>query len=175
MRHLLACLAFLTLAALASAAPSHPLAGRWVIDPARSTELSPWRSIELTLSVEGDIVRLHRHFSAGRRTFDEHAELDLSRPVNLVPVAWWPDNRHLGAYISGDKQKRVHARWLDDGRILRLSSDLILSTSQGDRAVNVLSDFKVSANGALLTVTELRSTRNQPVVHTFTRADSARP
>lgn len=158
-----------------TAAPASPLAGTWRIDPARSHELSPWRDIVLTIAVDGDRVQLHRHFSAGRRTFDERLALDLAQPVNLVPVAWWPDNRHLGAYIGGDKTKRVRATWLDDRRILRLSSDLTLSTSQGDRAVNILSDYKVSANGAQLTLTELRSTRNQPVVHTFTRVDSARP
>lgn len=157
-----------------AAAPS-PLAGIWRIDPARSSELSPWREIVLTIAVDGDRVQLDRHFAAGRRTFDERLALDLAQPVNLVPVAWWPDNRHLGAYIGGDKTKRVHATWLDDRRILRLSSDLTLSTSQGDRAVNILSDYKVSANGAQLTLTELRSTRNQPVVHTFTRVESPRP
>lgn len=164
--------ALLTLAAVA--AESSPLAGTWQIDPARSNELSPWREIVLTIAVDGDRVQLHRHFSAGRRTFDEHLSLDLAKPVNVVPVAWWPDNRHLGAYISGDKTKRVHATWLDDRRILRLSSDLTLSTSQGDRAVNILSDYKVSANSAQLTLTELRSTRNQPVVYTFTRVDSSK-
>jgi len=159
----------------AAAAESSPLAGTWRIDPARSNELSPWREIVLTIAVDGDRVQLDRHFAAGRRTFDERLALDLMQPVNVVPVAWWPDNRHLGAYIGGDKAKRVHATWLDNRRVLRLSSDLTLSTSQGDRAVNVLSDYKVSANGAQLTLTELRSTRNQPVVYTFTRVDSSRP
>jgi hypothetical protein len=81
-----------------------------------------------------------------------------------------PDNRHLGAYVGDDKTKRLRATLLDDGRILRVSADLTLETQQGPRAVNILSDYKVSANGAQLTVTELRSTRNRPVVYVFTRA-----
>jgi hypothetical protein len=83
----------------------------------------------------------------------------------------WPDNRHLGAYIGGDKTKHVHAAWLDAGRILRLSTDLVLATSQGDRAVNILSNYQVSASGTQLTLTELRSTRNRPVVYVFNRVN----
>ncbi len=167
-RNLLPALALL-LAGLAGAAAASPLAGTWRVDPARSTELSPWRDIVLTVRVDGDRVRLQRDFSAGRRAFQDAMELDLAAAANVVPVAWWPDNRHLGAYIGGDRTQRVRAAWLDDRRILRLSADLVLATSQGERAVNALRDYKVSANGAVLTLIELRSTRNRPVVYVFTR------
>lgn len=149
------------------------LAGTWRFDRARSTELSPWQDYTLTLSLEGDRVTFARQLGAGRRGFADKMTVDTSRPDNVVPVAMWPDNRHLGAYIGGDRTKRVRAAWLDGGRILRLSTDLVLSTSQGDRAVNILSDYKVSANGAVLTLTELRSTRNRPVVYVFNRVPAA--
>ncbi|MDP2136764.1 MAG: hypothetical protein Q8J74_02820 [Candidatus Didemnitutus sp.] len=151
--------------------PAPTLAGTWKINPALSSDLTPWRDLTVTLSHSGDTVTLHRAFSSGRRQFDETITLDLSLELNLVPVAWWPDNRHLGAYAGGDKTKRIRATWLDQGRILRLSTDLTLSTQQGLREVNILSDYKVSANGAQLTLTELRSTRNRPVVYVFTRAN----
>lgn len=165
-----------TAAALAAAelpAPGHPLAGTWHFDAARSTELSPWRDYVFTLTITGDRVTIARQFSSGRRQFADSQTIDLSRPDNIVPVTLWPDNRHLGAYIGGDRTKRVRGEWLDAGRILRLSTDLVLSTQQGDRAVNILSDYKVSANGARLTLTEIRSTRNRPVVYSFTRAAAA--
>lgn len=146
------------------------LAGTWRFDRARSTELSPWQDYVLTLTVDGDRVTFARQLGAGRRGFADTMTVDVSRPDNVVPVPMWPDNRHLGAYISGDRTKHVRAGWLDGGRILRLSTDLVLSTQQGDRAVNILSDYKVSANGAMLTLTELRSTRNRPVVYVFNRA-----
>lgn len=151
--------------------------GTWKIDLHRSTELSPWKSLELTFEVNGNHVVLHRTFAWGRRTFKETLDLDLTREINLVPTPWWPDNRHLGAYATGDQIKRVRAGWLDGGRLLRLSSDLLLETQQGNREVNILSDYKLSANGAVLTLTELRSTRNRPIVYVFTRvpAASAKP
>jgi len=152
-----------------SSRPTSPFAGTWRLDPTRSTELSPWKTLELTFVVDAHRLVLRRNFGWGRRVFAEELALDLSRDVNLVPITWWPDNRHLGAYAGGDLNKRVRTTWMDDGRILRLSSDLILDTQQGPRSVNILSDYKVSANGALLTLTELRSTRNRPIVYVFTR------
>lgn len=163
---LLAAWALLT-APFASA--TSPLAGNWRIDLAGSTELSPWRDYELTITVDGDRVTIARRLAWGRRAFSDRLEIDTTRAENVVPVAMWPDNRHLGAYIGGDRTKRVRAAWLDERRILRLSTDLVLSTQQGDRAINILSDYKVSANGARLTLTELRSTRNRPVVYVFNR------
>jgi len=153
--------------------PSSPLAGTWRLDPARSTELSPWKTLELTFVIDAQRLVLRRSFGWGRRVFAEEFALDLSRDVNLVPITWWPDNRHLGAYAGGDLTKRVRTTWMNDGRLLRLSSDLILDTQQGPRSVNILSDYKVSANGALLTLTELRSTRNRPTIYVFTRVSAA--
>lgn len=152
-----------------------PLAGRWSIDLARSTELSPWKTYDLTLSVTGDTVTVRRRLAWGRRDFSDTMSLDLTQSDNVVAVEMWPDNRHLGAYIDSDKTKHVHATWLDGRRILRLSTDLVLQTQQGTRAVNILSDYKVSASGAELTLTELRSTRNRPIVYVFKRASASAP
>ena len=160
-----------TLSPLVAWATPSDLAGTWRFDAARSTELSPWSNCVLTISTEGDNVTIARQLGAGRRSFADSMTVDVSRADNVVPVPMWPDNRHIGAYISDEHTKTVRARWLDDGRILRLETDLVLSTQQGDRAVNILSDFKLSANGARLTLVELRSTRNTPVTYVFNRAE----
>lgn len=154
-----------------SAAPPEAglLAGTWTLDPARSTELSPWKTLDLTLQVNGNQVTLQRRFGWGRRAYSEEMTFVVGPQETVVPLLYWPDNRHLGAYAGGDQTKRVKATWLDDGRLLRLSSDLVLDTQQGPREVNCLSDYRISANGSLLTVIELRSTRNRPVVYVFTR------
>jgi hypothetical protein len=152
----------------ADVAPASPLAGTWHISLPESTELSPWKDYELTIAVSGDTVALQRRLAWGRREFRDTMTIHAGT-VTTVPVDMWPENRHLGAYISAAHTKLVRADWLDDGRILRLNTDLVLSTQQGDRAVNILSDYKLSANGARLTLTELRSTRNRPIVHVFTR------
>jgi len=145
------------------------LAGTWRFDPANSSDLSPWQTLDLEIDVQGSKVTLTRHLGAGRRTFDDVTPLDLSQAVNVVPVEWWSDNRHLGAYIGGDHTKKVRTEVLDGGRILRTITDLVLDTQQGARAVNILTDYKLSVSGTQLTVVELRSTRNQPIVYVFKR------
>ncbi|MEO6873198.1 MAG: hypothetical protein ABI222_00085 [Opitutaceae bacterium] len=162
------------LTGLSAAEPdAHLLAGSWRYDATRSTELSAWGSLKLVITVAGSHVTLTRQFAAGRRTYDEVTPLDLTKPVNVVPLDWWPDNRHIGAYSGGDKTKKIHAEVLDGGRMLRTNADLTLATQQGDRAVNILSDYKVSANGQQLTLIELRSTRNDPIVYVFKRITDA--
>lgn len=158
--------------AAARADSTNSLAGTWRIDQARSTDLTPWKSYDLVITVTGDAVTLHRQLAWGRREFSDTVTVDTTGATRVIPVGLWPDNRHLGAYIGGDGTKRVHAEWLDDRRILRLSTDLVLDTQQGPRAINILSDYKVSASGARLTLTELRSTRNRPVVYVFARVTS---
>lgn len=157
----------------ADAAEASPVAGDWRFNAERSTELSPWRGFELTIQLDGDRVTIERRLGAGRRQFTDAMTIDTKGGENVVPIEMWPDNRHLGAYVGGDRTKRIRASWLDEGRILRLSTDLVLSTQQGDRAVNILTDYKVSASGNQLTLTELRSTRNRPVVYVFNRAPAA--
>lgn len=152
----------------ADAPPVSPLAGHWKIDLARSTELSPWKDYDLTIALEGDAIVFRRSLAWGIRAFADGMTVHAGR-TDTVPVEMWPDNRHLGAYISDDHQQRVHAEWLDDRRLLRLSTDLTLETQQGARAVNILSDYKVNVSGSQLTLTELRSTRNRPIVYVFNR------
>ena len=108
----------------------------------------------------------------GRRVYEDTTAISVGPTINEVPADFWPDNRHLGAYLGGDRTKRIRAEWLDDRRILRLSADYVLDTQQGPRAVNTLSDYKVSPNGARLTLIELRSTRPTHITTSFTRVPS---
>jgi hypothetical protein len=156
----------------AETSPAPALAGDWQIDLARSTELSPWKDYVLHIKLDGDAVTMSRELAWASRQFSDAMTVHVGR-TDTVPVAMWPENRHLGAYISDDHTKQVRTDLVDGGRILRLSTDLVLETQQGPRAVNILSDYKVSASGTQLTLTELRSTRNQPIVYIFNRVTSA--
>ena len=160
---------------LAAAAPAlaPALAGDWQIDLARSTELSPWKDYVLHLKTDGNAVTMNRELAWGSRQFTDAMTVTIGR-TTTVPVVMWPENRHLGAYISDAHTKQVRADVLDDGRLLRLSTDLVLETQQGPRNVNILSDYKVSASGTQLTLTELRSTRNSPIVYIFNRVASSK-
>ena len=161
--------------ALASDTDASPLAGTWRIDPSLSSDLSGWDTLKLIIAVDGPRITLTRQFASGRRTFTDVASVDLSRTVNVVAVDFWPDNRYIGAYMGGDKTKKLKFRVLNDGHLLRTSADFVLATQQGEHEVNVLRNYKVSSNGMQLTLTVLRSTRDEPIIYVFQRVldDSA--
>lgn len=169
----LACALLLSLSLWLTAAPaisSQSLAGHWRLETETNPDLGGWSDIKINIAIDGDKVVITREFGAGKRTFSETINIDTSRAETVVPVKFWPDHRSIAAAIGGDKNKRVHATWIDGRRILRLSSDIILETQQGERPVNVLSDYKLSADGNTMTLVEIRSTRARPVVCVFKRA-----
>ncbi len=143
--------------------------GTWQLDRDQSTDLSPWSRCELTIDLDGDQLTISRVLGGGRRTHTDIIPLDLTKEVNVVPQGWWTDNRHIGAYSPHNAQKTIRARTLDDGKLLRLETDLVLETQQGSRDVNTISQYQISPDGNLLIVTDLRTTRPRPVVHVFKR------
>jgi len=149
-----------------------PLDGRWQLDPARSSALSFWTAFEVTIATAGDKIVLTRTLAYGNRSNREVFELDVTKADNVVPVEWWADNRYMGLYMGGDGAKHVRASWLDDGRTLRLDSNFVVTTQQGEKSINLLSDYKVSLSGDQLTLIELRSSRARPFVYVFKRGQS---
>ena len=146
------------------------LAGKWKLDLAKSTNLGAWTKFGLEISVDGPRITIVRSVSAEDRAYTQTSALDLSKPESIVPINWWIDNRNIGAYIGGDKTAKVHARLEEGGRVLHTDSDLTLSSQQGNHDVNVIADYHVSPNGQRLTILEIRSTRDLPVVYVFERA-----
>ena len=161
----------LALSALGSpaAAQTAPLAGSWDIDPAAGTAIDPWSRIHLDITIDGDAITIGRTFSAGRRVTSQVYPLKLGETV-AVPVKWWAGNRHIGAYMGGDMTEKIRADWMDGGQTLKLESHYILSTSQGETPVRSTFEYRLSPDGRELTVIELRSSRNKPVVHVFHRS-----
>jgi len=165
---------FLVAFATASLSFAHSLdadkfIGEWQFDREQSTDLSPWSRCVLTIAQDGDQLTISRTLGGGRRTHVDVIPLDVTKEVNVVAQTWWIDNRHIGAYSPHDALKIVRAKTLDDGKLLRLETDLVLETQQGPRDVNIISQYQISPDGDVLIVTDLRSTRPRPVVHVFNR------
>jgi hypothetical protein len=160
-------IAFLALASFAQASPA--FTGQWKLDPSRSSALSFWNSLDLKISVDGNRVNMTRTLSYGDRSAGEFYKLDTTRADNVCPVEWWADNRYMALYIGGDGAKHIKATWLDDGRVLRLDSTFVVTTQQGEKTINILSDYKISPDGGELVLIETRSARTKPFVCVFKR------
>lgn len=143
--------------------------GTWVIDREASTPIDPWSRIVLEISGQGSEITIERTVSAGRRSSSQVYPLRIGEAVK-VPVDWWTGNRHIGAYIGGDGTETLQAQWLDGKSVLRIESHYLLATSQGESRVRSYFEYRLSPDGRELTVMELRSSRNRPIVHVFQRS-----
>lgn len=161
--------AMVCLAALPAAQANPGFAGEWVTDRELSSALDPFNRIELTIAVDGTTIEMVETYTTGRRRASNTYQLDTSVDTNIVPIDWWADNRHIGAFIGGDKTMRIRADWVDNGQTLRLESNYILQTSQGETPVRGYSEYRLSRDGERLTRIDLRSSRNLPVVRVFKR------
>ncbi len=165
-------LLFAGLLALVLGAPARAnekFEGEWVTIQELSTALDPFRRIELKIVIDGSRIVLDELFTAGRRFHGETYDLNTKRKENIVPISWWGANRHIGAYIGGDKTMRIEANWVDGGQTLKLESDFVLATQQGETPVRTYTEYRLSRDGKRLTKLEFRSSRPLPIVHVFER------
>ena len=160
----------LIVASAASVSGAVPeIAGSWGIDRSQSTAIDPWGNILLEIEIEGEAINIERTVRTGRRISTATYSLKIGKPVS-VPIEWWTGNRHIGAYIGGDGTEKMRADWLDD-RTLGIVSNYILETSQGETPVRSTFEYRLSPDKSLLTVIELRSTRDRPIMHVFKRRE----
>lgn len=170
----LACLGFVLGAGLSVRAADAPskLAGTWSLDIARSTPIRPWDQATVTIAVTGDTVVLTRNLAWGadRKASDVTTVKTDGQTVTTNPVTYWLDTWYTNVYIGGDRQKHVTGEWLDGGRVLKLETKLFIEAQQGDHAVHIYDEYRLSADGKTLKVYELRSTRDEALVYYYTRA-----
>lgn len=154
----------------AADAPSQ-LAGPWSLDIARSTPIRPWDHETVSFAVTADTVVITRNLAWGldRKAGDTTTVKTDGKTVTANPVGYWLDTWYTNVYIGGDHQKHVTGEWLEAGRVLKLETNLFIEAQQGDRAVHIYDEFRLSADGKTLKLYELRSTRDEALVYIFTR------
>ena len=145
------------------------LSGNWQIDPSLSSAIDPWRRIVLDIEVKGKEVTIEELVTTGRRYHSQTYVIDLSRKTNRVPVDWWTGNRHIGAFMGGDGKMEIRGEWIDGGKVLKLESNFVVETNQGESPIREYTDYRLSRDGQRLTRLTLRSSRPIPITHVFTR------
>ncbi len=167
-------LALLTIASRPAPPPDPAIAGTWVLDAALSRAIDPWQNLTVEIDLDGDAVMLKRMWRGSREggAAVDSVRLVPGTTVQSAPMLQWPDERHLGAYITGDRTKTVASRWADDERTLITESHFVVSIQQGEQPIRVYTEYRLSPEGDRLDVMELRSTRPRPIHYVFTRADA---
>lgn len=155
----------LGLAAAASAA-NPALAGRWRMDPALSTALDGWHKMDLVIALDGTKVAVTHDMLWRTSQVVATNTLDTAQPVELKDF-FRVEQRHMAVYPAKGGVTTATAAWIDDGRVLRTEAFTPVEVSQGNVVMRITTEYRVSETGDTLTLIELHSTRNRPLVYVF--------
>ncbi|MDB6092600.1 MAG: hypothetical protein JWM32_162 [Verrucomicrobia bacterium] len=142
--------------------------GRWRLDPARSTALDGWSTLDLVISVEGSKITL-LHDLTWHATKVTATNVFNSAQASEVKNFFRLDQRHMAVYARPNESAQVTSSWLDDGRTLRVEAQVPLETSQGNPTMRLYDEYRVLEGGNELVWIELHSTRSRPLVYRFTK------
>ena len=93
-------------------------------------------------------------------------KLDTAQPVELKDF-FRVEQRHMAVYPAKGGVTTATAAWIDGGRVLRTEALTPVEVSQGNVSMRITSEYRVSETGDTLTLIELHSTRNRPLVYVF--------
>lgn len=158
--------ACLALAAVAAASANPALAGRWRLDTTQSTALDGWSTLDLVVSLDGSKVALRHELTWGATKAVETNTLDTAAPVDAAKY-FRIEARHMAVYPAKGGITHATTSWIDGGKTLRVEATTPVEVSQGIVPVRLYSEYRVSELGDMLTVIELRSSRNRPLVYVF--------
>ncbi len=142
--------------------------GRWRLDPAQSSALDGWTTLDLVVDVRGPLVEL-RHDMAWRTTKVTGTNtVDTTQPV-AIPNFFRIDQRHMAVYAQPAKSAATTASWIDGHRTLRIEALVPLEVSQGDATQRIYSEYRLLEGDQALLLIELHAARPRPLVYRFTK------
>ncbi|MBK8856256.1 MAG: hypothetical protein IPN11_00795 [Opitutaceae bacterium] len=158
--------AVLVLGLAATALANPALAGRWRFEPALSTALDGWHKMDLVVALEGTKVALTHDMLWIRSKVVATNTFDTAQPVEQKDF-FRIEQRHMAVYPEKHGVTKATASWIDGGRVLRTEAMTPVEVSQGNVLMRITTEYRVSETGDTLTLIELHSTRNRPLVYVF--------
>lgn len=156
----------LAFAGVAAVSANPALAGRWRLDTTQSTALDGWSTLDLVITLDGSKVTLQHELTWGATKAVETNTLDTAAPVDAAKY-FRIEARHMAVYPAKGGVTHATATWIDGGKTLRVEADTQVEVSQGNVPMRLYSEYRVGELGDTLTVIELRSSRNRPLVYVF--------
>ncbi len=162
---------------LAAIASNPDFNGRWRLDTERSSALDGWTAMDLVLKVDGSKVAIEHDM---RWRSSRVVETNVVDTVERIEISnfFRIDQRHMAVYAPKNSVSPVAAKWLDEGRTLRVEATVPVEVSQGNATIRIYYEYRLGVGGETLTLIELHSTRNNPLVYRFRKlssGDTSRP
>lgn len=151
--------------------------GRWRLDKERSSALDGWTAMDLAMAIDGSRIEVTHDMRWRSSRVVESNVLDTEGSLEIEDF-FRVDQRHMAVYGPKEGVTAASARWMDDGDTLRVEAEVPVEVSQGTATIRIYSEYRVSEQGDALTLIELHSTRNNPLVYRFRKLaddDTSRP
>lgn len=165
-RILLGGIAALFFVALASANPE--LAGRWRLDPARSSALDGWQKMDLVFDLDGSQISITHEMKWRATNYRATNLVDTTKSV-ASDKFFRIEQRHMAVYPTKGGVSHTTAEWIDADRTLRTETNTPVEVSQGDVNMRITSEYRIGEGGETLVVIELHSSRARPLVYFFNK------
>ncbi len=162
---------------LAVVAANPDFNGRWRLDAAHSAALDGWTAMDLSIEVIGAKVAIGHDMRWRSSRVTETNVVNTNKPVE-IPNYFRIDQRHMAVYAPKKSVTPVTAEWLDEDRALRVEAIVPVEVSQGDAVIRIYSEYRLAEGGETVTLIELHSTRNRPLIYVFRKLssdDTSRP
>ena len=153
---------------LAAWAANPALAGRWRLDPKRSTALDGWTAWDLVVALDGSQVNLCHDMQWRATKLTATNTVDTARPVDVKDF-FRVEQRHMAIYAIRGATTPVRAEWIDGGRTLRVEAAMPVEVSQGNTTMRISQELRLVEGDGELQLIELHSTRAKPLVYRFTK------
>lgn len=153
---------------LAAVAADPAFNGRWRLDPARSTALDGWSTLDLVIQVEGAKVSLLHDLTWHATKVTATNVVDTAQPAMVVNF-FRLDQRHMAVYARPKEAAAVTAAWIDGGRTLRVEAQVPLETSQGNTTMRLYQEYRLGEGDSELVLMELHNTRDRALTYHFTK------
>lgn len=149
----------LVAAATVIAAEQRTLEGSWILVKNVESNLDYFQSMTVRFSLRPGEVTITRDFGPKRKA-SETMVLRTDGTANDVPVKdrTFMTNLYMGVKLGPEDTKSVTARWTGDDT-LEVRERFTVSTSQGDRPMEAVHTYALSAAGDRLMCTIRRSSR----------------
>jgi hypothetical protein len=149
---------------IASATPD--INGRWRLDTTLSSALDGWQAMDLVITRQESEVAVTHEMRWRTTRLDATNVFNTAQSVTLSDF-FRVEQRHMAVYPTKGGHSHANSTWLDDGKTLRVEILTDVEVSQGDVTMRIYQEYRVSELNETLTLIELHSTRNRPLVYVF--------
>ncbi len=156
------------------ARPQPGIEGAWAFQKDKSTDIVPWRSWvpRVEISTSGECVTItHKWLERNQVAYTDSFTFQAGGGSTTIPVRSeiWTDNWFLGVLARPGSSLSVTGSWLTPGKALKVTTDQIVRTSQGETTLTTTREYRTDDTGTTLTLTERRASRPSPVILIFQR------